>query len=114
MLQRVESSRNNTIAIQLGGTNWDVVQNVNVDCEGHRVYPLSLGAQKVADCLLVEVTVKDNLKIITLRSVYKLDNQTLFNIDVVLVDSEGQLGDPVTIGEPYHYCQAHVIITDAL
>lgn len=75
------------------------IPGIPVDREGEFIYSLLPRTQEVADRLLIEVTAKDNVKIVTLRSTYKVENKTLCPIDVVLVDGEGQLGSSVTLGE---------------
>ncbi|KAG8981485.1 hypothetical protein FRB94_008774 [Tulasnella sp. JGI-2019a] len=84
------SSRSNTLALQFQGRSWEPVRNIPVDREGEFVYALRPRTQKVADRLLCEVTVKDNVKIVTLRSTYKIENLTLYPVDVILVDSRGK------------------------
>lgn len=91
----MSSSRNNSIAIQFQGKPWEAVRNVPVDREGDFIYALRPRTQRTADRLLIEVTVKDNVKIITLRSTYKLENLTLYPVDVVLVDSRGKPSYPL-------------------
>ncbi|KAG8880371.1 hypothetical protein FRB97_000908 [Tulasnella sp. 331] len=84
------SSRSNTLALQFQGKSWEPVRNIPVDREGEFVYALRPRTQKVADRLLCEVTVKDNVKIVTLRSTYKIENLTLYPVDVILVDARGK------------------------
>lgn len=81
------------IAVQFDGKPWEPVHNIPVDKEGEFVYALRPRTDKVADRLLCEVTVKDNVKIVTLRSTYKLENSTLYPIDVILVGSKGKPTD---------------------
>lgn len=104
--QCVSSGRSNAVAVQVQGKPWKAIRNIPVDREGDFIYDLRSRAQKVADRLLIEVTVKDNVKIVTLRSTYKLENQTLYPIDVVLVDSQGKPSHPLQkLGECYHHFQ---------
>lgn len=90
MLQGNASSRSNTLALQFQGKSWEPVRNIPVDREGEFVYALRPRTQKVADRLLCEVTVKDNVKIVTIRSTYKIENLTLYPVDVILVDARGK------------------------
>ncbi|KAG8928477.1 hypothetical protein FRC01_005870 [Tulasnella sp. 417] len=91
MRDRVSSSsRTNSIVVQFQNKPWDAIRAIPVDREGEFVYALRPRTQKTADRLLCEVTVKDNVKHVTLRSTYKLENNTLYPIDVVLVDSRGR------------------------
>lgn len=38
---------------------------------------------------MCEIIIKDNVKIVTLRSTYKVQNQTFYPLEVALVDSTG-------------------------
>ncbi|KAG9019286.1 hypothetical protein FRB90_004293 [Tulasnella sp. 427] len=91
MRDRVSSSsRTNSIAVQFQNKSWDAIRAIPVDREGEFVYALRPRTQKTADRLLCEVTVKENVKHVTLRSTYKLENSTLYPIDVVLIDNKGR------------------------
>ena len=45
---------------------------------------------KYSHRLLCEVTVVDNVKVVTLRSTYKIQNLTLYPLEITLVDDNGQ------------------------
>ncbi|KAG8963047.1 hypothetical protein FRC03_003482 [Tulasnella sp. 419] len=95
MRERVASSRNNSIAVQFEGKTWEQVHNIPVDREGEFVYALRPKIDKVADRLLCEVVVKDNIKVVILRSTYKIENRTLYPVDLVLVDAKGKPTHPL-------------------
>lgn len=44
----------------------------------------------IAHRLLCEIKVQDNVKLVTLRSTYKVQNQTLYPIELMLVDDKGR------------------------
>jgi len=61
-----------------------------VDREGEFVFPLRPRTAKYSDRLLCEVKVVDNVKVVTIRSTYKVDNQTLYPLELTMVDEKGQ------------------------
>lgn len=46
--------------------------------------------EKYSNRLLCEVKVVDNVKVVTIRSIYKIENQTLYPLELTLVDDSGQ------------------------
>jgi hypothetical protein len=42
-----------------------------------------------SDRLLCEVKVQDNIKFVTIRSTYKIENQTLYPLELTLIDDTG-------------------------
>jgi vacuolar protein sorting-associated protein 13A/C len=63
-----------------------------VDREGEFVYSLRPRTDKYPNRMLCEVKVVDNTKIVTIRSTYKVENLTLYPIELMLVND---LGHPV-------------------
>jgi vacuolar protein sorting-associated protein 13A/C len=55
--------------------------------------------EKFVDRVLCEVKVEDNVKVVTLRSTYKLENKTLYPVELALVDDSGHpINSVVKIG----------------
>jgi len=69
--------------------SWEQLRGIPVDREGEFVYSLRPRTQKYSSRLLCEVKVVDNTKIVTIRSTYKLENLTLYPIELMLVDESG-------------------------
>lgn len=72
------------------GKTWEQVRSIPVEREGEYVFPLRPRTEKYSHRLLCEVKVIDNVKIVTLRSTYKVENQTLYPIEITLVDEAGR------------------------
>lgn len=71
-----------------------------MDKEGQYTYSLRPKTDKVTNKLMCEISIKDNVKIVTLRSTYKVENQTLYPLELTLVDNSGHPVYPVEkIGE---------------
>ena len=78
---------------------WDQVRSIPVDREGEYTFSLRPKTEKYAHRVLCEVTVVDNVKVVTLRSTYKVVNQTLYPVEITLVDESGQpVHSPEKIG----------------
>lgn len=61
-----------------------------MDREGEFCFALRPRSDGSAHRLLCEVKVEDNVKLITLRSTYKVENLTLYPIELTLVDDKGR------------------------
>ncbi|KAI5124698.1 hypothetical protein M0805_004304 [Coniferiporia weirii] len=89
------SSSTNTLGIRFDAKPWEHLRSVPVDREGEYIYSLrprtNLGSSK----LMCEIVTKDNVKIVTLRSSYKVENQTFYPLEVTLVDHTGHPVYPI-------------------
>lgn len=63
---------------------------MSVDREGEFNYALRPKLQKVAHRLVCDVKLKDNVKIVTFRSSFKVENSTHLPMEMVIVDAEGK------------------------
>ncbi|KAG8691548.1 hypothetical protein FRC11_001538 [Ceratobasidium sp. 423] len=90
MREHVSTTRSHLISVQFQDKSWDPVKGIPVDREGEFVYGLRPVLDKVMDRLLCEITVKDNVKIITFRSTYNVENLTSYTMELVLVDSSNK------------------------
>lgn len=106
-------SQQSNVAIQLEGSGFDVVKNVQVNREGEFLYGLKPKADNVLHRLCVEVTLgSDNVKYVTLRSPLVVENATEIPVELGVYDAkDGHLlkiekiapGDsrPVPVGAVY-------------
>ncbi|KAG8694260.1 hypothetical protein FRC09_009967, partial [Ceratobasidium sp. 395] len=90
MREHVSATRPHLIGVQFQGKSWEPVKGVPVDREGEFVYALRPNLDKTMDRLLCEITVQDNVKIITLRSTYNVENLTSYPIELILVDASNK------------------------
>ncbi|KLO14457.1 hypothetical protein SCHPADRAFT_996578 [Schizopora paradoxa] len=93
--ESVSSSGYNAIGIQFDGKPWEQLRSVPVDKEGQYTYSLRPKTDKITNKLMCEISIKDNVKIVTLRSTYKVENQTLYPLELTLVDNSGHPVYPV-------------------
>ncbi|KAG7450519.1 vacuolar protein sorting-associated protein 13 [Guyanagaster necrorhizus] len=88
--EHVASSGQHCIGVQVVGTPWERIGSIPVDREGEFTFPLKPPTEKLVNRLLCEVKVIDNVKVVTIRSTYKIENHTLYPLEVTLVDDHGQ------------------------
>lgn len=99
------SSGQHIIGIQFLEKSWEQLRAIPVDREGEFVYTLRPRTHKYPDRLLCEVTVVDNTKVITIRSTFKIENLTLYPLELMLLDDRGQPTYPlqkVVPGNDFH------------
>lgn len=88
-LQHVSTGQHN-IGIRFVEKNWEPLRGIPVDREGEYVFTLRPKTEKYPARLLCEVKVVDNVKIVTIRSTYQVENLTLYPLELMLVDDQGQ------------------------
>lgn len=90
MREHVSSSGRNSIGVQIVGKQWEHLRSVPVDREGEYTFSLRPRTEKYAHRLVCEVKVQGNIKLVVLRSTYKIENLTLYPLELTLVDETGQ------------------------
>lgn len=75
--------------MQFVGKDWEQLRGIPVDREGEYVFSLRPRTEKYPNRLLCEVKVVDNVKVVIIRSTYKIENQTLYPLELTLVDDTG-------------------------
>lgn len=66
------------------------MHNIAVGNEGECIYTLRPKTQKVSARLLCHVSLKGHVKVVTLRSTFLVKNNTLFPLELMLIDYNGQ------------------------
>lgn len=89
LLSQHVSSGQHSIAMEFIGKPWEPLRGVPVDREGEFTFSLRPRTEMYSNRLLCEVKVQDNVKIVTIRSTYKVENQTLYPLELTLVDDNG-------------------------
>ncbi|KAF7339474.1 hypothetical protein MSAN_02161700 [Mycena sanguinolenta] len=104
MREHVPSSGQHSVGLQFDGKSWEQLRSIPVDREGEYIFTLRPRTEKYPHRLLVEVKVVDTVKVVTLRSTFKIENLTLYPIELTLVDDAGhpvQSLEKVAPGEQY-------------
>ncbi|KAI0275069.1 vacuolar protein sorting-associated protein 13 [Gloeopeniophorella convolvens] len=87
-------SGNSSIAVQFVGHAWERLSGVPVDREGEYTFALRPRVEKYYNRLLCEVKVEASIKVVTLRSTYRVHNRTLYPLEVAI----GEGGDHGSAG----------------
>ncbi|OSD03423.1 vacuolar protein sorting-associated protein 13 [Trametes coccinea BRFM310] len=111
MREHVSSSGHNSIGLQIVGKQWEHLRSIPVDREGEYTFSLRPRTEKYAHRLVCEVKVQGNVKLVVLRSTYKIENLTLYPLELTLVDETGQ---PVYAVEKIVPGQDYVLPLDAV
>lgn len=85
----------NSIGIFLEDTPWERVKRISVESEGEQVYRLKPRLDKIAHRILCDIKLVNNVKVVTLRSTFKIQNMTLVPSEMVLVDAHGKKASAV-------------------
>ena len=82
-------SGDSNITIQFVDQAWEKLNAVPVDREGEYTFALRPRTEKCYNRLLCEVRVEASIKIVTLRSTYRVQNRTLYPLEIAV----GEGGD---------------------
>lgn len=74
---------------------WERVRNVSVDREGDQSYTLKPRMKEVLHRVVCDVKLKDNVKIVTFRSAFQVENMTHLPMELVLIDANNKQAAPV-------------------
>ncbi|CAO1638595.1 unnamed protein product [Sympodiomycopsis kandeliae] len=113
MRENITESGGNRLSIAFEGTQWERLKHVSVDREGEFTHNLRPKIDKIGHRVVCDVKLQDNVKIITFRSSFKIENSTMVPVEMVMLDSEGRLTDrirkiapgeacPIPIEDAYH------------
>src|ERR1051325_9149323 len=90
----------NMLGIQFEGAMWECIREIPVDKETETLYVLRPKINKISHRLVVDVKLKDNIKVVTFRSVYVIENRTLLTIELLIVDEkDNSVGKVYQIGK---------------
>ena len=98
----------NAVGISIDGTAWERIKNISVEREGELVYRLKPKVDKVTHRLLCEVKLVNNVKIVTFRSTFKVENLTLVPSELVIIDANGKKASPVYKLPPGEECSVPI------
>lgn len=93
--ENLAANTHNSLTIVIEGTNWDRLKHVYVDREGEHIHPLRPKVNKVTHRLLCDVKLVDNVKVVTFRSTFLVQNKSLVNAEMVVVDEHGKKASQV-------------------
>lgn len=101
--QNIAATSHNSLTVLFEGISWDRLKHVFVDREGEHIYALRPKVDKVVHRLLCDVKLVENVKVVTFRSTFLIENKSLVNAEMVIVDEHGKKASQIyKIREPAH------------
>ncbi|KAJ3072035.1 hypothetical protein HDU98_004400 [Podochytrium sp. JEL0797] len=94
----------NKLSIQMHGQEWETLKGIPVDREGTKTYILRPSVNRIAHRLVCEVKMRKNIKVVTFRSSSVIQNSTGLSVDVMVVNSKGQMTSGVYTLAPGEEC----------
>ncbi|KDE03795.1 hypothetical protein MVLG_05736 [Microbotryum lychnidis-dioicae p1A1 Lamole] len=109
MREHLHVGSRNSLTLQFEGTSWTALQNVSVDREGEHIYVLKPKLDKVSHRLLCEVKLVENVKVVTFRSTFLVQNRSLVNAEMVIVDEFGKKASQIYKILPGEDCPVPIV-----
>ncbi|RCI04898.1 hypothetical protein CU098_003059, partial [Rhizopus stolonifer] len=92
----------NNINVQIDGAQWKSLRDVQLDTEGEHMHPLEPRLDNVQHHIVFDVKLVNNVKIVTIRSAFVVENRTLLSIDLISLDPMGKKSEiKIPPGEDY-------------
>jgi vacuolar protein sorting-associated protein 13A/C len=88
--ENVTAGNHNSLTVAFEGVGWERLKHVYVDREGEHVHALRPKIEKVTHRLLCDVKLVNNVKVVTFRSTFLVENKSLVNAEMVIVDEHGK------------------------
>jgi vacuolar protein sorting-associated protein 13A/C len=90
-------SGDSSITVQFVDQAWEKLSSVPVDREGEYTFALRPRTEQCYNRLLCEVRVEANIKIVTLRSTYRVQNRTLYPLEIAIGEGGDHSGGGVIV-----------------
>ncbi|WFD42049.1 Vacuolar protein sorting-associated protein 13 [Malassezia psittaci] len=85
----------NRLAVQIEDMPWERLRQVSVGREGETVMTLRPKMNRTNYRILCDVKLESNVKIITFRSTFRIDNSALIPLEVGVLDEDGTMSDTI-------------------
>ena len=101
----VSAVRHNSLGIKLENCSWtEPIRSISVDREGQQILYLRPKTGKVTYQLMCDITLEENIKVITFRSTFNVTNSTSLPIEMIIVDGHGKAWNGVVKIDPGQSC----------
>ncbi|KAH8926014.1 hypothetical protein BT69DRAFT_1239533 [Atractiella rhizophila] len=103
MRENINAGGDNTISVKVENGHWDSVRQISFQREGKQVFHLKPRIENITHRLVCDIQLKDNVKIVTFRSPFVIENFNEMPIDLEIVDTFGKAAATHSIppGESY-------------
>ncbi|GAA6031882.1 hypothetical protein JCM8097_003317 [Rhodosporidiobolus ruineniae] len=107
--ENVTASSHNSLTVAFEGVGWERLKHVYVDREGEHIHALRPKIEKVTHRLLCDVKLVDNVKVVTFRSTFLVENKSLVNAEMVIVDEHGKKASQIYKIPPGGECAVPIL-----
>ncbi|GAA5898641.1 hypothetical protein JCM6882_000886 [Rhodosporidiobolus microsporus] len=107
--ENVGGGSHNSLTVAFEGVGWERLKHVYVDREGEHIHALRPKIEKVTHRLLCDVKLVDNVKVVTFRSTFLVENKSLVNAEMVIVDEHGKKASQVYKIPPGGECAVPIL-----
>ncbi|GAA5849449.1 hypothetical protein JCM5353_001982 [Sporobolomyces roseus] len=109
MRENVNATSHNSLDLSIEDSAWEKLKEIHVDREGEHVHILRPKVSSVYHRLLCEVKLVDNVKIVTFRSTFLVENRSLVNAEMVIIDGNGKKSSRVYTIPPGEDCAVPIL-----
>jgi vacuolar protein sorting-associated protein 13A/C len=89
--ENISAASRNAFAVTIESMHWDEVRGISVEREGEFLFLLSPALHDSRYHLACEISLRDNVKYITFRSTFVIENETHLPMEAKLLDSANKL-----------------------
>jgi vacuolar protein sorting-associated protein 13A/C len=89
--ENISAVSRNAFAVTVENMQWDEVRGISVEREGESLFLLSPPIHDTRYHLACEITLRDNVKYITFRSTFVIENETHLPMEAKLLDTANKL-----------------------
>ncbi len=107
--ENISPTSHNALTVMFDGMGWERLRHVFVDREGEHIYPLRPKMNKVTHRLMCEVKLIENVKVVTFRSTFLIENKSLVNAEMVIVDENNKRASPIYKIPPGGECAVPIL-----
>ncbi|CEI90291.1 hypothetical protein RMCBS344292_04619 [Rhizopus microsporus] len=94
----------NNLNVQIDGAQWRSLRDIQLDTEGEHIHALEPRLDNVQHHIVFDVKLANNIKVVTIRSSFVVENRTLLPVDLVSINPDGKTSSrivKITPGEDY-------------
>ncbi|GAA5925213.1 hypothetical protein JCM10213_008734 [Rhodosporidiobolus nylandii] len=107
--ENVTAGSHNSLTVAFEGVGWERLKHVYVDREGEHVHALRPKIEKVTHRLLCDVKLVNNVKVVTFRSTFLVENKSLVNAEMVIIDEHGKKASQIYKIPPGGECAVPIL-----
>ncbi|CAO3674063.1 hypothetical protein G6F70_001780 [Rhizopus microsporus] len=94
----------NNLNVQIDGAQWRSLRDIQLDTEGEHMHALEPRLDNVQHHIVFDVKLANNIKVVTIRSSFVVENRTLLPVDLVSINPDGKTSSDIvkiSPGEDY-------------